>query len=315
MLLKRLLICSVMMALPIAGWSQYSYGYNDYPGATQSGLSSAEQWTTTQEGGQAPRESARTLGNQSATTQSDSVRQPSGPPACTNGASNWPACTITTTRTESRSYACPAPQSGMITETRTVTVVNGVDGTATAWQYSSDNCASPAPTPTPTCANGASNYPTCTFPTSPPPPAATCANGASNYPTCTFPAPPPACVPSQSGYCSGSDYVTVDSCTGSVIAVSPGACAPPPAPEPPPAPPPPPAPEPTPAPPAVVVPPPVVVAPPTPAPGPSCPDGMYWVGGWDGACYGTPTVPTTGDCDSRGGACVGGGPGGGEGGF
>src|SRR3989338_706685 len=49
------------------------------------------------------------------------------------------------------------------------------------------NCPEPA-----ICANGASNYPTCTFPPS------TCANGASNYPTCTF--PPSTCANGASNY-------------------------------------------------------------------------------------------------------------------
>lgn len=44
----------------------------------------------------------------------------------------------------------------------------------------------------PTCANGASDYPTCT------PPVTTCANGASNFPTCTFPAP--VCANGASNY-------------------------------------------------------------------------------------------------------------------
>src|SRR3989344_3041438 len=57
------------------------------------------------------------------------------------------------------------------------------------------NGASNYPTctfPPSTCANGASNYPTCTFPPS------TCANGASNYPTCTF--PPSTCANGASNY-------------------------------------------------------------------------------------------------------------------
>ena len=64
------------------------------------------------------------------------------------------------------------------------------------------NCPEPA-----ICANGASNYPTCTFPPS------TCANGASNYPTCTF---APTCTLLR--YCVGTSLWLRNSvCSTSLI--------------------------------------------------------------------------------------------------
>ena len=90
-----------------------------------------------------------------------------------------------------------APSCGSITNScgQTITGVVGADGSC---YYDAGSCPAPQ---APTCANGADNYPTCTFPVTPPPPTTpavtTCANGASNYPTCTFPVTPIAPVPSD----------------------------------------------------------------------------------------------------------------------
>lgn len=112
-------------------------------GATQGVNSTAAAGGATASGS-VPIESARTLGSQDATNQQDSVRTPSGPPACTNGATNWPTCTITTVSTESQVLACPPPQTGAITQQRSVTYVNGAVTSTGAWNTVSNTCAIPA---------------------------------------------------------------------------------------------------------------------------------------------------------------------------
>jgi hypothetical protein len=84
------------------------------------------------------------------------------------------------------------------------TCANGATNYPTCTPPTCANGATNYPTCTPpTCANGATNYPTCTpptcangatdYPTCTPP---TCANGATNYPTCT----PPTCANGATNY-------------------------------------------------------------------------------------------------------------------
>jgi hypothetical protein len=69
------------------------------------------------------------------------------------------------------------------------TCANGATNYPTCTPPTCANGATDYPTCTPpTCANGATNYPTCTPPT--------CANGATNYPTCT----PPTCANGATNY-------------------------------------------------------------------------------------------------------------------
>lgn len=94
---------------------------------------------------------------------------------------------------------------------------SGDNGNAPVWNPSTDhlcaNGASDYPTctpPTNTCSNGATDYPTCT------PPTGTCANGATDYPTCTSP---------QTGTCSNgaTNYPTCT--TGGSGSGETGTCA------------------------------------------------------------------------------------------
>lgn len=82
--------------------------------------------------------------------------------------------------------AAPNPTPGPTTSPAPTTCANGATNYPTCTPPTCSNGASNYPTCTPpTCANGASNYPTCTPPT--------CANGAPNYPVCTFAAQPTTC--------------------------------------------------------------------------------------------------------------------------
>ncbi|MDO8336487.1 MAG: hypothetical protein Q7T74_06960 [Candidatus Saccharibacteria bacterium] len=85
---------------------------------------------------------------------------------------------------ETQTIPCPAPQSGVIVQKRTKTELAAGGYDYSPWVDVSSTCAIPPVVPPvvpPSCANGATNFPTCSFP----PPV--CANGATNYPTCTFP--------------------------------------------------------------------------------------------------------------------------------
>lgn len=195
-MLKRLVLGSLILALPVMGWTQSAAGVSDNPGSMTTGMPTGATGPANHVDGQGAHEAAGTLGRQSASTQSDSVRDSGQAPACSNGAPNWPTCTFTTTRIESQTSPCPAPQTGVIFEVRTVTTVNGVDVSTTEWQYSGDNCASRSTSPNP----------------SPSP-----ARAPTSAPTCT---------PSQSASCWGWDLVTVDNCTGGVISKIEGGCAP-----------------------------------------------------------------------------------------
>jgi hypothetical protein len=74
-------------------------------------------------------EPTQTIGLREATTQNDSVQRiGSAIPVVSN---------------ENRSVACPPPQTGSITETRTVTNTNGVSRYS-AWTEVSRTCAMPA---------------------------------------------------------------------------------------------------------------------------------------------------------------------------
>lgn len=144
----------------------------------------------------------------------------------THDALGNPSCVapVYTNGVETRVLACSSGYQGAGTNQQRSLTTNTYTGVTTygAWATTYSDCT---PTPPPTCANGASDYPTCTpptcsnggtnWPTCTPPPPPTCANGASNYPTCTFP-PPPTCANGASDYpictppvaaCSSSDVV------------------------------------------------------------------------------------------------------------
>ena len=109
--MKKLLISSVMLLMALTG-----------------GMASAQgtQYPTTND--RTTQEPTQTIGLREAATQNDSVQRiGSAIPVVTN---------------ENRSIACPAPQTGSITETRTVTNTNGVIRYGT-WTEVSRTCAMP----------------------------------------------------------------------------------------------------------------------------------------------------------------------------
>lgn len=103
-----------------------------------------------------------------------------------------PSCVPPVVTSEERDTGCPAGYSGYKTQSRTVSTYPSGRVVYGSWKTIDNECVKDAPPPTPTCANGASDYPTCT-----PTPTPTCSNGATNYPTCTV-----------TGSCSngGTDY-------------------------------------------------------------------------------------------------------------
>lgn len=126
------------------------------------------------------------------------------------------------TNTETQTLPCPAPQVGVILQTRTKTELQAGGFEYTPWVTTSQTCANPPPPPVcanggtdypvctppkpPVCANGGTDYPVCTppacangaldYPTCTPP---VCANGSPNYPKCDFPPPPPPPASCQNG--------------------------------------------------------------------------------------------------------------------
>jgi hypothetical protein len=117
------------------------------------------------------------------------------PPACTaTPDSSCAANTCTTSTCTATNADCTTSLIGGTKDCSVSCTASNSCGMSNSGTLTGGVCSASAPSeslcPPPSCANGASNYPTCTFPPN------TCANGASDYPTCT----PPTCGNGASNY-------------------------------------------------------------------------------------------------------------------